>query len=245
MSRYLAAVVMVTTAMTPVAAEVYTVHYTGTVTSVSQYPTGDLLPADVFVGAPVEGDVVIDTGRAADPVYTYTSCSGSCGGDGVTATFNLAGHVSHTLVIGANTWPRTNGQVYLQADSTDPVDFRQAMGLSDGDSSGRDWTLQASFAAPLNTTDLFPDLNTLADLRFDLATGGSGTLRPGGDALVGYYVAFDITTPTAEVTPSPGSGGGGSVGWLVVGVLGGLAFARRRRHLGGPAAFSQRPSSAS
>lgn len=214
---------------TPVAAEVYTVRYTGTVTSVSEYPTGNRLPADVFVGAPVEGEFVFDTRRAAEPDSKTTSCSGgNCGGDSVTAVFAMDGSIAHTLVIGANTWTRSDGAVALTADNSDPVDFLQRMGIADAPADGADWNLYASFESPLNSADLFPDVTTLTGLRFDLATGGTGGLRPGGDALVGYYVAFDINTPTAEVTPSPAAGGGGSVGWPVVGVLGWVAFSRRR-----------------
>lgn len=213
-------------------AEVYTVTYAGTVTDTTQFPTGDLLPVDVVVGAAVQGEIRFDTRRAQAPTYQYTSCTGSCGGGAVAALHRYPAGLTHTVRIGARSWTTYLGNVSLANSNLSRDGLQQSILADDGDTTGRYASLSVYFNAPVGEATLFPDLNVLEELRFDSAIGGSGTIRRGpSDASEGYFVSFAVAPPTATVTPSPESGGGSAVDLIVLGAtaLAVAPFRLRRR----------------
>jgi hypothetical protein len=177
-------------------ATIYAVDYTGTVDATYSY-TGAPLPSGVATGAAVTGAFSFDTSFAGTPAYSFTSCSGSCGGDAVAAYFNLSAHLTESVTIAGNTWSADLGEVWLDDDYTIPGVHFQAIGVDNG-KNGYNSSLGVYFSRKVGAQILFGDVNVLDGLMFDNATGGYGTIYTGP---TGYYVGYVANIPDAVPEP--------------------------------------------
>ncbi|MFM8330207.1 MAG: hypothetical protein ACKN9T_00790 [Candidatus Methylumidiphilus sp.] len=197
-------------------AAVYTVNYTGIVDNTFLYGSAPL-PAGVSIGSSVSGSFAFDSAAAASPTYTFGSCSGSCGGGSVTASFLFSAGLSHTVSIAGHTWSDSRGKVALSDNALIPGGAFQSIGV---DSSVTADDPLLSFALTSPPTQLFPDVNVLTGLAFGNAALGFGIIRNSD-----YYISFALSLPvqeTASAVPLP------AAAWLFGPALLGFAFKRRK-----------------
>ena len=152
------------------------------------------LPPGIVRGAPVSGRITFDPTLVLAPKYEYVSCSGSCGGGSVSATFGLPSGARLDLSVAGLTFSSAVASLYIVDNHITPGVRSQLIGIHSG-LVGIDPLLSFSLEPIVPTALLFTDINSLDGIDFGNLRVRRGNVQVGRDA---YYFDFNAALPVPE-----------------------------------------------